>query len=90
MCCPLVFEFSVGIGGFVIGLGQISLFFYLSKFRTLSLEHSPLLPFFYSSITLCRILSGTSYTFYKPTLGPRYVSNRLYNEFSRRQRLFSR
>ena len=24
MCCPLVFEFSVGIGGFVIGLGQIS------------------------------------------------------------------
>ena len=21
MCCPLVFEFSVGIGGFVIGLG---------------------------------------------------------------------
>ena len=27
MCCPLVFEFSVGIGGFVIGLGQISVFF---------------------------------------------------------------
>ena len=27
MCCPLVFEFSVGIGGFVIGLGQISFFF---------------------------------------------------------------
>ena len=27
MCCPLVFEFSVGIGGFVIGLGQISYFF---------------------------------------------------------------
>ena len=27
MCCPLVFEFSVGIGGFVIGLGQISIFF---------------------------------------------------------------
>ena len=26
MCCPLVFEFSVGIGGFVIGLGQISFF----------------------------------------------------------------
>ena len=29
MCCPLVFEFSVGIGGFVIGLGQISFFFAL-------------------------------------------------------------
>ena len=27
MCCPFVFEFSVGIGGFVIGLGQISFFF---------------------------------------------------------------
>ena len=27
MCCPLVFEFSVGIGGFFIGLGQISFFF---------------------------------------------------------------
>ena len=26
MCCPLVFEFSVGIGGFVIGRGQISFF----------------------------------------------------------------
>ena len=35
MCCPLVFELSVGIGGFVIGLGQISFFFsfffYLKK-----------------------------------------------------------
>ena len=31
MCCPLVFEFSVGIGGFVIGLGQISFFFSLYK-----------------------------------------------------------
>ena len=29
MCCPLVVEFSVGIGGFVIGLGQISFFFSL-------------------------------------------------------------
>ena len=29
VCCPLVFEFSVGIGGFVIGLGQISFFFSL-------------------------------------------------------------
>ena len=27
MCCPLVFDFSVDIGGFVIGLGQISFFF---------------------------------------------------------------
>ena len=26
----LVFEFSVGIGGFVIGLGQISFFFSLN------------------------------------------------------------
>ena len=33
MCCPLVFEFSVGIGGFVIGLGQIS--FFLSSTNTL-------------------------------------------------------
>ena len=29
VCCPLVFEFSVGIGVFVIGLGQISFFFSL-------------------------------------------------------------
>ena len=29
MCCHLVFEFSVGIGGFVTGLGQISFFFSL-------------------------------------------------------------
>ena len=29
VCCPLVFEFSVGIRGFVIGLGQISFFFSL-------------------------------------------------------------
>ena len=27
VCCPLVFEFSIGIGGFVIGPGQISFFF---------------------------------------------------------------
>ena len=31
MCCPLGFEFSVGIGGFVIGLGQISFFFSNNK-----------------------------------------------------------
>ena len=31
LCCPLVFEFSVGIGGFVIGLGQISFFFSLNN-----------------------------------------------------------
>ena len=36
MCCPLVFEFSVGIGGFVIGLGQISFFFSLVIFHTRS------------------------------------------------------
>ena len=34
MCCPLVFEFSVDIGGFVIGLGQISFFFSLSILLT--------------------------------------------------------
>ena len=33
VCCPLVFEFSVGIGGFVIGLGQISFFFSLTFVR---------------------------------------------------------
>ena len=27
MCCPLVFEFSVGIGGFVIGTGSDLLLF---------------------------------------------------------------
>ena len=32
VCCPLVFEFSVGIGGFVIGLGQISFFFSVLTF----------------------------------------------------------
>ena len=26
LCCPLVFEFSVGIGVFVVGLSQISFF----------------------------------------------------------------
>ena len=26
VCCPLVFEYSVGIGGFFIGLGKISFF----------------------------------------------------------------
>ena len=34
MSCPLVFEFSVGIGGFVIGLGQISFFFSLKYIVT--------------------------------------------------------
>ena len=29
LCCPLVFEFSIGIGDFVIGLSQISFFFSL-------------------------------------------------------------
>ena len=33
MCCPLVFEFSVGIGGFVIGLSQISFFFSFRKYK---------------------------------------------------------
>ena len=38
MCCPLVFEFSVGIGGFVIGLGQISFFFSLHHDRKTHIE----------------------------------------------------
>ena len=29
VCCHLVFEFSVGIGGFVIGMSQISFFILL-------------------------------------------------------------
>ena len=33
MCCPLVFEFSVGIRVFVIGLGQIAFFFSLRLHR---------------------------------------------------------
>ena len=37
MCCPLVFEFSVGIGGFVIGLGQIS--FFLSSCQFAASRH---------------------------------------------------
>ena len=43
MCCPLVFEFSVGIGGFVIGLGQISFFF--SLFYLLNVNNSKPLKF---------------------------------------------
>ena len=39
MCCPLVFEFSVGIGGFVIGLGQISFFFSLLRILSYYLRH---------------------------------------------------
>ena len=36
MCCPLVFEFSVGIGGFVIGPGSdLLLFLLLSNFLIL-------------------------------------------------------
>ena len=54
MCCPLVFEFSVGIGGFVIGLGQISFFFsffflydgHFSIFRTKFEETKTYLPLF--------------------------------------------
>ena len=38
MCCPLVFEFSVGKGGFVIGLSQISFFFPLLENMILELE----------------------------------------------------
>ena len=38
MYCPLVFEFSVGIEGFVVGLSQISFFF--SLFRACSTDGS--------------------------------------------------
>ena len=38
MCCPLVFEFSVCIGVFVIGLGQISFFFSWTGIRHGTLE----------------------------------------------------
>ena len=41
MCCPLVFEFSVGIGGFVIGLGQISFFFSSIFIKALNLIKVP-------------------------------------------------
>ena len=41
MCCPLVFEFSVGIGGFVIGLGQISFFFSQYQKRSLTYRMPP-------------------------------------------------
>ena len=40
MCCPLVFECSVGIWGFVIGLSQISFFF---SFKSLKSD-SPKVP----------------------------------------------
>ena len=33
LCCPLVFEFSVGIRVFVIGLNQISIFFSLQAVK---------------------------------------------------------
>ena len=40
VCCPLVFEFSADIGGFVIGLGQISFFFslYFTKFIVVTMS----------------------------------------------------
>ena len=45
MCCPLVFKFSVGKGGFVIGLGQISFFFSLKQRRISTMKqcHIPTL-----------------------------------------------
>ena len=41
MCCPLVFEFSVGIRGFVIGLSQFSFFFPWMFVSTFSHGTSP-------------------------------------------------
>ena len=48
MCCPLVFEFSVGIGGFVIGLGQISFFFSFSGLHLVAPDRPV-----YKQIALC-------------------------------------
>ena len=42
MCCPLVLEFSVGIGGFVIGLSQTPFFFSLSSVRQIVGEDTTL------------------------------------------------
>ena len=38
MCCPLVFEFSVGIGGFVIGTGSDLLLFLCKSKKEISLS----------------------------------------------------
>ena len=38
MCCPLVFEFSVGTGGSVIGLGQITFCFSMNQVNLISIQ----------------------------------------------------
>ena len=48
MYCPLVFEFSVGIGVFVIGLGQISFFF---SFGYLNMQNIPCIAYCATSKT---------------------------------------
>ena len=38
LCCPLVFEFSVGIGVFVIGLSDISFFFFSYEIKDKTIQ----------------------------------------------------
>ena len=54
MCCPLVFEFSVGVGGFVIGLSHISFFFFELIFLGATCDVKPPPPFITTN-PLCRI-----------------------------------
>ena len=51
MCCPLVFEFSVGIGGFVIGLGQISFFF--SQDTSTTYDNTPIFEALVTLLAVC-------------------------------------
>ena len=62
MCYPFVFEFSVRIGGFVIGLGQISFFFSLPRFT--SVEFGGMVNFSFPSSTSEMISISTSQTFH--------------------------
>ena len=90
----------VGIGGFVIGLGQISFFFSLiilfsssvylrGDFNILSIRYPASPHLFKRSLSdvlrsqsrFVKFVGGeaagrTLYTFYKHTLGPKYVSKR--------------
>ena len=63
VCCPLVFEFSVGIGGFVIGLGQISFFF------SCKLAPSAHLRYFYENSVIANAALVR-----KDTFAPRFAS----------------
>ena len=57
LCCPLVFEFSVGIGGFVIGLSQISFFVSLWVYYTIPFGLSLFRHFWGMTFQLCKLLS---------------------------------